>query len=140
MNYENLEFDIEILETDNKKIHSKRLKIVSDNLTEFNKRNTQENDIKYKYHKRKYGYFGKEKFMFDRVGKYDYSHNTDFYFTPNWFIYISSDLLNFSKWLKNYSNRIDSHFHQQLNLFGKGEIDLFVKLFKRPAFKVLWIK
>jgi hypothetical protein len=130
MKYKNIEFDLKLLENDSKNIHEHNLKIVAENLSEFNRRNPEEQDIKYKYHARKSGSFEKKEFVFDRINETGYSHYSDFYFTPNWFIYISRNTVEFPMWVEHYCERVFNSFHKQMNLFGKKEIDLFIVLFK----------
>jgi len=131
MTFENIEFDSSILETSEKKAHLHNLNIVCKNLKEFNKRNSKEKDIRYKYHKRKTGYLNKENFVFDRINETDgYPHFLDFYFTPDWFVYISRNIENFEIWTDNFCNRVYNNFEKNLNLYGLEEIDLFEKLFK----------
>lgn len=131
MTFKNIEFDTSILETKLKELHLHNLKIVCENLEEFNKRNSKEKDIRYKYHKRKIGYLGNEEFRFDRINETDgYNHFSDYYFTPNWFVYISRNKDDFNNWSDKYCNRVYNSFEQQKNSFGLKEIDLFIKLFE----------
>lgn len=131
MTFKDIEFEQSILQTAEKEIHIHNLKVVCENLKEFNKRNSDEKDIRYNYHKRKTGYFNKENFVFDRINETGgYSHYSDSYFTPNWFVYISRNTEEFKMWVDRYCNRVYDSFEQYRNLYGSEEIDLFVKLFK----------
>ena len=119
MTFKNIEFEPSILETDKKEVHTHNLKVVYENLEEFNIRNSGENDIRYKYHKRKTGDFGKESFVFDRINETGgYSHYSDSYFTPNWFVYISRNIEEFEIWTDHYCDRVYGSFEQYRNLYG----------------------
>ncbi len=130
MTFENIEFEQSILETDLKNAHLHNLKVVSENLNEFNTRNPENVDIKYKYHERESGYFGKKSFVFDRINRTGYGHYSDSYFTPNWFVYISRNINEFPMWIDLFCDRVYGSFFHYYKLYGNEEIDLFVKLFK----------
>jgi hypothetical protein len=130
MTYKNIEFDSSILESDKKEAHSHNLNVVSKNISEFNRRNPEDRDIRYKYHKRKIGHFEKESFGFDRINETGYSHYSDSYLTPNCFVYISRNTEEFEMWVDLFCDRVYNSFMHYKNLYGSAEIDLFVKLFK----------
>lgn len=117
----NIDFDKELLSND---VHSHNLKIASLNLAEFNRRNPEEEPIKFKYTKLNNIY------TFKILSNSSYFHYSERYLPLDWFVSMSRNPQWHSEWIKYYPERMYSYFFEYYNLYGNSEIDLFVTLFK----------
>lgn len=117
----NIDFDKQLLEDD---AHLHNLKIASLNLAEFNKRNPEEELVKFEYVK------VNDKYTFRKIPTSVYPHYSEQYLPLDWFIIMSRNPQWHAEWIEYYPERMYNHFFDYYNLYGSSKIDLFVKLFK----------
>ncbi|RDY60211.1 hypothetical protein [Flagellimonas nanhaiensis] len=117
----NIQYDSRLLET---RIHLENLTIASSNLSEFNHRNPEKDDIEFEYLE------VNGKFILRRISDSPYPHYSERYLPLGWFITMLRNKQWHSHWVKYYPERMYSYFLEFYSLYGASEIDLFVKLFK----------
>jgi len=126
--YPNIEFDENLLTESNKNAILHNLNIASLNLTEFNKRNPEKDDIKFRYIRAI-----DNSLTFERVktSPYNLYHYTDEYLPLDWYIDMSRNPQWHEQWIKHlFSERMFNYFVKNHLANGDESIELFNRLFR----------
>lgn len=122
--YPNIEFDENLLTQSDEDAIRQNLEIASLNLQEFNRRNPEKDDIKFRYTRR-----NDNTPYFQRIQKNSY-HYADEYLPLDWYITMLRNPQWHEEWIRLFSRRIFDSFKGEHRVIGDKSIELFNQLFR----------